>query len=145
MKEETLEFKQWGLARILNKEIIDGILQRGGPEVNEENSQTFVKMPMVGYISDPIAMNFTVGFKATLPTKKLLAIRYPTTWWDAVKDRWVPMRLRKYTTINYKTVNLDAVISGIPMMPKGMGTKMHYTYSEGAERLPIKYDYDEEY
>jgi len=27
--------------------------------------------------------------------------RYPATWWDAFKERWVPRSLKKHFTINY--------------------------------------------
>jgi hypothetical protein len=62
--------------------------------------------------------------------------RWPATWWDAVKERFVPQRFRQYVTINYRGINVDAYHTYPTLAIKSQYPRLQIHCADFNPRLP---------
>jgi len=58
--------------------------------------------------------------KASLMSDSHMTIRYPDGWWNAVKDKFIPWRLKKYVHIRYKIFEVWRVFPELPAETREM-------------------------
>ena len=98
-----------------------------------------------GGLADRLSYDLLVGLKAFLPCYELASYRWPKTWLDAVKDRWLPPILhrparsygdreppkgwwwRRHFPLppEFEAISIDAVAAGVPF-PRGQGPTLHF-------------------
>lgn len=61
-------------------------------------------------IAEDVAHNLIVQIKAAVATESLepIEIKYPENWIEAVKERWLPKRLKKKFPVKYKSEKVGA-------------------------------------
>lgn len=69
----------------------------------------------------------------------LVNVCYPATWWDAVKDRFVPKRWRAYVNIRFTTHTIEkhtlfpsVAVPGHEPQVQIMSTQSHFTLGKEA-------------
>lgn len=127
-----------------------GVAMGFAPEVHD----VLVSQP--DQIADPLLHHWTIAFKSFFPSATLWKMRKPRTWWDAVKDRFVPVRLRRPPVvrdietgapeptpwwyrflfpIDYDIATLEQIISvSKDQIPRGMGPTFYYATFNGSPR-----------
>jgi len=95
--------------------------------LDESMFRTCISRPsIVAALTDPISHHLTIGLKAHIPCHELASYKWPTTWWDAVKERWVPRwAVRFVRPVKYSTVSIDEVVTNIAL-PKNQGHSVKF-------------------
>jgi len=94
---------------------------------DESMLRTYISMPsLLEEIANPLSRYITVGFKAHIPCHELATYKWPTTWWDAVKERWTPKwAVRFLKPVKYTTVSIDEIVTNIAL-PKNQGYSVKF-------------------
>lgn len=64
--------------------------------------------------------DFIVSVRARMPGEVVEKHTYPTTWLDALLDRFVPKRLKKLIPISYTTIQTWHCYPEVPVHPKAI-------------------------
>lgn len=49
-----------------------------------------------------------IGFVHAMPGERIrISRRWPKTWWQAVKERWLPKWAKAYWPVDYETLEID--------------------------------------
>lgn len=84
-----------------------------------------------------------LSFKKYIATQEVAKreARYPTTWWDAFKERWFPAVLCKRWPVHYTYIKLEAKLLYPKLLLPNHETRMIIT--ESRNTYPLEFD-DEE-
>lgn len=69
-------------------------------------------------VLDAFRNEAVMSFRRAFYGRQLQKVRYPTTWLDAVKDRFVPQSLRRYVRINYTEIDVKELYPSVVMPDK---------------------------
>jgi len=93
LRQETLELEQ--LRIVVAQRVVCRELQLLGVEVVAERMRDFVMVSLQGYLWGK---------------QELKVFRWPASWWQAVKERWMPLSLRKRYPVRYKTIEIRGLL-----------------------------------
>ncbi len=104
INEKTLQRIEFGITHRLTKEVAEELA---------------LDIIYGGAVYDELFHQVVIRIKGSLLVDQVerVNVKYPSDWWQAVKDRWFPKWLLKHYPIQYITQSLSARILYPHMLP----------------------------
>jgi hypothetical protein len=103
---------------VVEQRVLDVIRYGCAVRMSEECGFNLHKFD-VAYEVDHLTRNIVFAFNAFIAGEKLRTITYPTTWWDAVKERWFPEWALKKWPVNRTCFQIDALYPEMAIPDQG--------------------------
>jgi hypothetical protein len=98
--KEKLEKVMYELSILVSKELIEAAY-----DVEE-------------YMKDLYLTRLRGSILGELDDYNIKTAKYPIDWWEAVKERWFPRWLKKFSPVKYKVISLNAKIIYPTLKPR---------------------------
>ena len=111
VQQFEMKLKQFASTMMMKEDWLHGVPE---PEIRVERAV------------DSMLNTWSIYFRKHLPTRELLDLRWPTDWWQAVKNRWAPGWWLRRWPVRWEGVDLTQVVA--MEVPRNIGHPVFYAY-----------------